>query len=182
MLKRLPQKIDPCKYTDQGVILEGVITQEESSKDFLRFNESILEYSSDITYYLKFDIDLLDNRYVIGTLSTQVVLQCQRCLNNFNFDIHCDLSTAFASNEAQEKKASESNYNDILRIPRREYLDPKRLIEDELLLALPQIAMHELSQCDAEVVFLEDDSTSKNTDKIEQMETHPFAILKQLKK
>ncbi len=182
MLERIPQKIDHCKYTDQGVILESVITQAEVSKDFLRLNESIIEHSSDIAYYLEFDIDRLDNRYVMGTISTQVVLQCQRCLENFTLDISCDVSTAFASNERQEKKAEESKYNDILWIPRREYLDPKILIEDELLLALPQIAMHDLSQCRAEVVLLEDESIAENTNDIEPMENHPFALLKQLKK
>ncbi len=178
MIERLPQKIDHCKYTDQGVILEGVITPQTSSKNFFRFHESILEQSSDIMYHLEFDTDLLDNRYVVGTISTQVILQCQRCLDNFTFDIHCTVSTAFASNEAQEKKAEESNYNDILWIPRREYLDPNSLIEDELLLALPQIAMHKLSQCSADVVFLDD----KDTENIEQKDNNPFAILKQLKK
>ncbi|MCU7798829.1 MAG: DUF177 domain-containing protein [gamma proteobacterium symbiont of Lucinoma myriamae] len=188
MIERIPQRIDHFRYTDQGVILEGVVTQKESDKDLLRFKEAILENSSDILYHLEFDVDFLGNRYVSGKVSTKVILQCQRCMNNFELDLDCVVSTAFVQNETEQKLAEDSDY-DVFWLSKREYLDPRVLIEDELLLALPQIAMHELSEvgksCKSEVVFLEADSEpdvhSEDNNSSEKADDNPFAILKQLK-
>lgn len=188
MIGRIPQRIDYFRYTDQGVILDGVVTQKESDKDFLRFKEAILGSSSDIIYHLEFDVDFLGNRYVSGKVSTQVILQCQRCMNNFAVDLNCDISTAFVQKESQQKLAEDSDY-DIFWLSKREYLDPRVLIEDELLLALPQIAMHALSEvgksCTAEVVFLDtdlhQDGSFEDNNSSEQADDNPFAILKKLK-
>ncbi|MCU7938475.1 MAG: DUF177 domain-containing protein [gamma proteobacterium symbiont of Bathyaustriella thionipta] len=188
MIERIPLRIDHFRYTDQGVILDGVMTREESVKDLLRLNEAILENSSDILYHLEFDVDFLGNRYVTGTVNTQVILQCQRCMGNFKLELSCDISTAFVRNESEQKQAEDSNY-DTFWLSQREYLDPRVLIEDELILALLQIAMHPLSEigksCKAEVFFLETDSEqdeSLNNVNSEQADDNPFAILKQLKK
>jgi uncharacterized protein len=195
MIERIPQRIDHFRYTDQGVILDGVVTQKESDKDLLRFKEAIIENSSDIIYHLEFDVDFLGNRYVTGKVSAKVILQCQRCMNNFELDLNCDVATAFVQNEAEQKLAEDSDY-DIFWLSKREYLDPRVLIEDELLLALPQIAMHPLSEvgksCNAEVVFLEadseqgvylekDNSPKEDNNSSQQADDNPFAILKQLK-
>ena len=190
MIGRIPQRIDHFRYTDQAVILDGVITQEESGKDLLRFNEAIVENSSDIVYHLEFDVDFSGNRYVTGKVSTQVILHCQRCMDDFKLDLNCELSTAFVHNETEQKQAEDSNY-DIFWLSQRKFLDLRILIEDELLLALPQIAMHPLSEvgksCKAEVVFLEtdsdqDDYLNENNHNSEQADDNPFAVLKQLKK
>jgi uncharacterized protein len=190
MIGRIPQKIDHIRYTDQGTILDGVIEHAESTKELIRFNDAILKDPSDIHYHLEFDVDLLGNRYVKGQLSTQVILQCQRCMENFELDLSCEISTAFVMNEHQEQSAEDSKY-DLFWLSPKEYVDPRIIIEDELLLALPQVAMHPLSEvgtgCKAEVVFLDTDSEQKNSfdaesDDSEQMDNNPFAILKQLKK
>ncbi|MCN4144310.1 MAG: YceD family protein [Thiohalomonas sp.] len=195
MIERIPQRIDHFRYTDQGVILDDVVTQKESAKELLRFKEAILENSSDIIYHLEFDVDFLGNRHVTGEVSTQVILRCQRCMNNFELELHCDVSTAFVQNETEQKLAEDSDY-DIFWLAKSEYLDPRVLIEDELFLALPQIAMHALSEvgksCKAEVVFFEADSEQddylkkdnrldEDNSSLEQVDDNPFAILKQLK-
>ncbi len=189
MLERIPQRIDHFRYTDQGVILDGVLTQAESNKYLLRFNEAIVKNSSDIIYHLEFDVDFSGNRYVTGNVQTDVILQCQRCMIDFKLELNCDISTAFVCSEREEKQAEDSKY-DIFWLSKKEYFDPKVLIEDELLLALPQIAMHPLSEvgtnCKAEVVFLEsgseqDEYLNNSMTSSEQADDNPFAVLKQLK-
>lgn len=198
MRDRIPQRIDYHRYTEQGVILDSVMSLAESSKDLLRLNDAIIENTGDISYYLAFDTDILGNRFVTGHVDARVVLQCQRCMDNYELDLNCNISLAFVQNDFEQKQAEDSNY-DIYRLAKKELFDPRVLIEDELLLALPQIPMHPDSEigkdCDVRVKFLDADDTaieddvlsSKNTDskitKSEQNdEDNPFAILKQLKK
>jgi len=182
MIERIPSiplRIDHFKYTDQGVILDGVITRKEISKDFLRFKEAVVDNVSDIAYHLEFDTDFVGNRIVKGTLRSEVKLQCQRCMNDFILLLKCELASAFVCNEAEEQKAGQSDYDVFLLSP-REYLDIRTLIEDELLLSLPQIAMHSLDDCSADVVFLDSDSEPAENS-LEQMGNNPFAVLKDLK-
>jgi len=198
MRVRIPQRIDYHRYTEQGVILDGAMSLAESSKDLLRLNDAIIENTGDISYHLAFDTDILGNRFVTGHVDARVVLQCQRCMDDYELDLNCNISLAFVRNDFEQKRAEDSNY-DIYRLAKKELFDPRVLIEDELLLALPQIPMHPDSEigkdCDVRVKFLDADDTaieddvlsSKNTDskitKSEQNdEDNPFAILKQLKK
>ena len=179
MAERIPKKIDHVKYTDQGMLLEGSILDEEIATNFLRFTDSIIKSIDDIHYHLQFDVDILGNRLVTGKISTRVILQCQRCMNDAEFDLKSEFNIGFVSNEHDEKKVEKLNIDTYWLVP-REYLDPRVLIEDELLLALPQIAMHPISaigkECRAEVVFLEDEAEEVDKDK-----ENPFNILAQLK-
>ncbi len=186
MHERIPQRIDHIRYTDQAVTLQGLINTQESAKELLRFNDAILKNSAGIRYHLEFDVDISGNRYVTGQVNSRVMLQCQRCMNDFEITLDCELSIAFVVNEQQAKRAEDSAYDTFWLAP-REMLDPRVLLEDELLLALPQIAMHPLCEigksCTSEVIFLETDSDKKVFDDEQEncMDDNPFAILQQLK-
>lgn len=188
MKERIPQRIDYHRYTEQGVKLDGVISRAECDKDLPRLNESIIENTGDVHYQLYFDMDVLGNRFVNGHAEAQVILQCQRCMDNFKLDLSCDISIAFVKNEFQQSRAEDSGY-DIFWLETKELFDPRVLIEDELLLALPQIPMHLESEigkeCDVKVQYLDDDSDFSTDDNMNSSEQNdkdnPFAILKQLK-
>ncbi len=198
MKERIPRRIDYHRYTEQGVVLDGVITLAESQKDLSRLNAAIISNSGDINYHLDFDTDILGNRFVSGHVDARVVLQCQRCMENFELDLSCEISLAFVQNDFQQQQAEVSKY-DIFWLARKELFDPRILLEDELLLALPQIPMHPESEigktCDVQVRFLESDeimSDASESDETagsgravtaaKQNDDNPFAILKQLKK
>ena len=201
MLERIPQRIDHYRYTDKGVILDGVIVLEESEKDLSRLNEAIVKGAGDIKYHLEFDTDRFSNRIVNGVVKTQVILKCQRCLNDFALDLKCDISIAFVHNDFEAKSAEEAGYENFW-LEKKELLDPRLLIEEELLLALPQIAMHPDSdvginkscQVQLEYPVIEGaqeaselnpgvavtDSVNKDSEQMDK--NNPFAVLKQLKK
>ncbi len=204
MLERIPQRIDHYRYTDKGVILEGVITSEESEKELPRLNEAIVKSAGDIEYLLEFDRDKFSNRIVSGFVKTKVILQCQRCMSDFTLDLSCDIATAFVQNDFDIKSAEDSNY-ETFWLEQKEYLDPRILIEDELLLALPQIPMHShmknsdtaSSSCQVQSAYpanenAADDmnimsqdaakvaSDGKDSEQVDK--NNPFAVLKQLKK
>ncbi|MCP3851407.1 MAG: hypothetical protein GY694_14355 [Gammaproteobacteria bacterium] len=197
MKERIPQRVDYHRYTEQGVTLDGLITKADSLKDMSRFNESIVDILDDISYHLAFDTDLLGNRFVTGSVETQVQLQCQRCMGNFSLSIKSDITIAFVKNESEQSLAEDSNY-DVFWLKTKELFDPRVLLEDELLLSLPQIPMHPESEigqdCDVQVQFLDEEehmtdagsseshSSGDSLEKeLEQKDDNPFAILKQLK-
>ncbi len=199
MKERIPQRIDYHRYTEQGVKLDGIMSKTECDKDLPRLNEAIIDNTGDIHYHLAFDTDVLGNRYVTGQVKAQVVLQCQRCMDDFKLDLKCDISIAFVKNEFEQNQAEDSGY-DIFWLETKQLFDPRVLIEDELLLALPQIPMHLESEiglaCDVTVQIIGDKSNLTeeshiNTDDTMTGDTmnsaeqndkeNPFAILKQLK-
>lgn len=189
MKERIPQRIDHYRYTDKGVILEGVITKEEAKKDLPRLHDYIIKSASDISYYLAFSIDEVKNRVVNGHVEAQVMLQCQRCMENYTSALQCDISIAFVHNDFEQKQAENSCY-DVFWLEKKELFDPRILIEDELLLAMPQIPMHPESEigsaCCIQLDYPVEDSSNEQDnivqDNGQKDDNNPFAVLKKLKK
>jgi uncharacterized protein len=197
MIDRIPQRIDCFRYTDKGVTLKGVITQEESLKSMPRIHQAVEKSLGDVYYNLTFELDDFSNRVVRGSVENKVVLQCQRCMNDFTLDLKCTIATAFVRNDVDIKNAEQSGY-DIFWLEQKELLDPRILIEEELLLALPQIPKHSdtnindsKSVCRIKLDYPVDEELEnklvrdeplafKNSGQME--EDNPFAVLKQLKK
>lgn len=195
MSERIPKRIDYYRYTDKGVILDGLIEQTELETGLSRLFEAIIKPVSDIEYHLEFSIDVSSNRIVTGWLKTQVILQCQRCMQDYVQDLSCKVSTAFVTNDFETKQA-EAAKHDIFFVEKHstekefsskkvsaekiDCLNPMVLIEDELLLALPQIANHSETGVgtDCHIQF---DYPIEEQD-IQQQDDNPFAILEQLKK
>ena len=196
MVERIPQRIDHYRYTDKGVTLDGVITRKESAKDLPRLSKSVINNMGDIEYHLQFDIDAVGNRIVTGAIKAQMELQCQRCMGNYAIDLNCEVAIAFVHNEFDQKKAEDSCY-EVFWLDKKEFFDPRVLIEDELLLALPQIPMHPESEtglsCKVQLQYpaeemsspgliendLDQEGLHKKSGQLD--ENNPFAVLKQLK-
>lgn len=189
MPERIPQRIDHYRYTDKGVVIEGELSQ----KELARLSDVVTDNSGNIEYRLEFGIDALQNRYIRGRIKTQVVLQCQRCLKDYRLDIDCTVALAFVHTDFEAQRAEESALEPFL-VDKKELIDPRVLIEDELLLALPQIPVHPYSDKDdgEPVCQIKLDYPSGQTDSgltkketsvfdTEQVEKeNPFAVLKKL--
>ena len=199
MSERIPKRIDYHRYTDKGVILDGLIKQSELETDLPRLFEAIVKPVADIEYHLEFSIDVSSNRIMTGWLKTQVILQCQRCMQDYVQDLSCEVSTAFVKNDFETKQAEASKHeifcvgqqNSIADIDKEsttkkagteklDCLNPMVLIEDELLLALPQIAKHSETGIGTDC-HMQFDYPMQEQD-IQQQDDNPFAILEQLKK
>lgn len=137
MPERIPQRIDHYRYTDRGVVIEGELPQ----KELARLSDLVIENSGNIEYLLEFGVDAVHNRYMRGRIKTQVVLQCQRCLQDYRLDLDCSIALAFVQTDFAAQRA-ESSALEPFFMNKKELIDPRVLIEDELLLALPQIPVH----------------------------------------
>jgi uncharacterized protein len=73
--------------------------------------------------------------------STTVELQCQRCLQGVVEEVVVDRRFRFVRDEAAAAKLDEESEDDVLVLPQR--LDLIELLEDEFILALPLVPMHE---------------------------------------
>lgn len=67
-------------------------------------------------------------------------LTCQRCLDQVDVPIHVDRHLIFAPDEAQAAALDADSEDDVLALTPA--LDLRKLIEDELILALPMIPRH----------------------------------------
>jgi len=189
MSERIPKRIDHYRYTNKGVVIKGELAQ----KDLTRLSDVVTDNSGNIIYRLEFGIDALQNRFIRGRISTQVILQCQRCLEDYILDIDSTIALAFVHMDIDAQRAEESGLEPFF-VDKKELVDPRVLIEDELLLALPQIPSHPYSDeddgnsiCQIKLDYppgrINSRLTKKQTDIIdnEQMEKeNPFAVLKKL--
>jgi len=208
MSERIPQRIDYYRYTDRRVFLKGVIKQQVLKDNLPRLCDAIAETAADVEYQLQFDVDVLSNRIVTGVVKTMVILQCQRCMKDYVQSLSGDISMAFVENNFESERAEESHYDTFLvnmeNINRdssdshqtrkssagKGLIDPRILIEDELLLMLPQIPRHSETGpgtlCHIQFSypvnpFGEQGIDSSGQDN-GQVDNNPFAVLKQLKK
>jgi len=106
-----------------------------------------------------------------------VPLQCQRCLGSVETALEVDRWFRFVADEATAEAQDDESEEDVLVLePLMSLYD---LLEDELLMALPIVPMHET--CPVPVVMqASDPGIAPESD--DNPPVHPFAALAQLKK
>jgi uncharacterized protein len=105
--------------------------------------------------------------------STQVMLECQRCLGPFAVDVGAKRSFLFVHGENTAAELDSDSEDDVLALTRS--LDVPELIEDELLLALPLVPRHET--CPVPLPAAGSAASPEDEDA-----PHPFAALAALKR
>jgi len=101
------------------------------------------------------------------TAGTRVRLACQRCLQDFEVPLRIEANFRFVADEALAAALDAEAEEDVLALPQR--LDLHELVEDELLLALPLVPMHET--CPQPLMAVDEPGRA-----------HPFAALQVLKR
>jgi uncharacterized protein len=112
----------------------------------------------------EFDVPML-----AGRLQTSLELECQRCLKPLELPMDVDFRLLIDANDELLSHSSEDSvYSDD------GYIDIAEVVEDELILAIPLVAMHEDTACNENwrVSELPDETPAKE---------NPFAVLQQLK-
>ena len=123
----------------------------------------------DLRYTLTFDRDAERRARVRGRVTAELVLECQRCLGPMALEVESGFQLGLV--EGLEASARLPEALDPLLVEEAR-IDPATLLEDELLLSLPQIARHE-EPC------TEGPEAADVTSRTER--THPFAALAALK-
>jgi uncharacterized protein len=105
-------------------------------------------------------------------VQAQVHQTCQRCLQPAAIDLAVDRSYRFVRDEAQAAELDADSDVDVLVISRR--FDLQEWVEDELLLALPIVPMHEV--CPSALPL-----PKEEVEDVESSQPNPFAVLQALK-
>lgn len=172
--ERLPVHIDPIRMADTRRLLEGRIALAE----MVRLGESLQDSAGEVTVSLEFGIDNEGIRFMRGRIQAEVSLECQRCLETLRFPIDSEFALAMVRSTV-EAEALPSHYEPLL--VEGEPLFLRDIIEDELLLALPIVPMHESDECSVGTAS-EQAAGGMRKDNGTAEKANPFAVLANLKK
>ncbi|HEX9802021.1 MAG TPA: YceD family protein [Gammaproteobacteria bacterium] len=159
---------------DTRRLLEGRIALAE----MVRLGESLQDSAGEVTVSLEFGIDNEGIRFMRGRIQAEVSLECQRCLETLRFPIDGEFSLAMVRSTV-EAEALPSHYEPLL--VEGEPLFLRDIIEDELLLALPIVPMHEPDDCPVGTAA-EQAAGGMRKDNGTAEKANPFAVLANLKK
>ncbi len=170
MAKSLPDSID----LNAAVRKEWQLNGEVLLSDLDRMP---LELIASTDAVIKYDIGFKHSKTVLGEavikIESELELICQRSLDTFKFPLKSDSTIGFISELEDEAKlvanVSPSWVEDML-------VDPKALLEDEILLMIPDIPLKPGAELDSQYL------TDQDEEPVAEETQNPFAALKDLKK
>lgn len=170
--KLLPRLVEPRKLALQGTALLGSLT----AKQLPRLADVVERVAKPAEVSLGFYIDDYSKKVVKGEVDVEVYLPCQRCLQPFQYTLQSSFEVAvvFTDEEAEQLP----KHLEPWVVPEFEG-DLHQLVEEEILLALPFVAMHPESECSG--FKLVDDLSDTDEKGSASEKANPFSVLAQLK-
>ena len=170
---RLPLQVDPFRMAELGREFEGTMELRLMKRlvPLLRTDAGTIQIKLD------FGADAAGVRFMHGLVTGELSLQCQRCMGAMRFPLHIDFRLALLRDETQLERLTEE-YEPLLVEAVPIYIAD--VIEDETLLAVPQIPKHDEGECSVSIAVASDELPG--TEKDTQVKPNPFAVLAKLKK
>ncbi len=162
----MPAIIDPFRLADRGASLQGTL----SLAQLPRLREICTELDKQLRVDLGFSRSDLGVVEMAGSLIGELELTCQRCLEPMTLPLALNIRVNFLRREDSQELAA-----NLDTISVDETINFYRLVEDEVLLAIPMIPKHEKGDCPAMKYINGAAKTVEKTDK-------PFAVLEQIKR
>jgi uncharacterized protein len=172
----LPRHIDPRKFAQQGININGDVDLDELVRV-----KSLLASSHGTAYAdLKFGVDEQGIRNLTGSIKATVEMVCQRCLEAASQSLHIDLSLGFVWKDEDAEKLPKAYEPWIIGEGQSDIYD---VVADELILSLPIVAYHDQS-CIPQELFSSKDTSGQSDVGANSKDTskpNPFQVLEQLK-
>lgn len=170
MSSHLPEYVDPLSLAEKGCLIKG----EYPLESLPRLKGMLASYGGNVIFELKFEKEGR-MRVVTGSVSANLGLDCQVCMEKIDLPVDRKVSLSIVTSIEQAERLPEA-YEPLLLQDMEEAIVLMDIVEDELLLALPDVAKH--GNCTHKM--------KSNTDIIEEVESdkpvNPFSILENLKK
>jgi uncharacterized protein len=168
MLSRLPERIEPLAMAEAGREFSGSL----ELAGLARLAPLLSTQQGALSVTLLLDRDEAGTRYLAGRVTGQLQLECQRCLGAMEFALDSEFRLGLVRGE-EEAARLPSGYEPLL--VGTEPMPLAEIVEDEVLLALPIVALHrDPHPCAAR-------QHQEPLPEGEQRE-NPFAVLAQLKR
>ncbi|GHE22572.1 hypothetical protein GCM10017767_30930 [Halomonas urumqiensis] len=125
--------------------------------------------------WLDFTVDAQGRRVIQGRLTADLQLPCRRCLVPMGQRVESDFLLGMVTSDALAAELP-STHEPVL--VENEQLNLLTVVEDELILSLPQVVYHDEADCN---VSRDQLSSGKDALASEQPAASPFEVLKRLK-
>lgn len=166
----IPNQVDPRRFADRALTFTGVWPLA----GFTRLGELITRTDGDVQISLSFLRDEQKLPVMRMTLSAQVGMICQRCLDEAVLPVGGEHQYVFIRTGG-DTSLLPKDY-DIVELD-DEPLDVRALVEEELMLSLPLVPKHPAGECDHPVGYVEPELSGE-----EAVKSNPFSVLAQLRK
>ena len=163
MLSGLPQTVDLYRLAVAGETHAGRVKQSVFKR--VVSAEPAAERWVDVS--LQFGIEQ-GVRYLRGRLTGEFAVVCQRCMGPMELLVDTHFALGFVRNKEEESRLP--GQFEALWVEQME-MDLLSIIEDELLLAMPMVALHPSAECPVRI-----DSTVVN-EQAESDRATPFSVL-----
>lgn len=172
MFAALPDWIDPARLASQGREITGCLPLGQMP----RLAAELSEASGEATARFEFIKASGRRDQVRGEVQATLRLRCERCLESMDVPVDHHFEALLISDEAALESVGEDQ--DVVWVE-PEGLSLHRLLEEELLLALPVVALHDEGTPCARFQYHEFEPS--DIAQIQRQEDNPFAVLKGLK-
>lgn len=142
MLKEntLPVQVDPFRFADNAICLQGTLY----IKDMQRLASGLYTHEGEISVSMEFGVDKQGIPFLRGQITALLTLQCQRCLEPFSHEIESSFLSGIVRSE-EEANQLPKGYDQL--IVKEGMLAIQDVVEDELIIDLPIVPMHKVSDC-----------------------------------
>ena len=176
MHQKLPKEIDPIRLAQNGLKYDGQILLS----DMPRLAKSLHSDSGLVDVVLAFDIDEIGTPYVKGEFTVPVSIVCERCMLPMTISLSANCLLAMVVSEKLIDKLAEQ-YDPWL-LESSEPVLLSKVVEDELILALPLVPRHTDACLPSDAWSTISDDSDYNKEQEDDKPESPFAILSSLKK
>jgi len=149
----LPERLDPWR----AVKFKAAFAGEAWLRSFPRLAEAVLGAVGPAHYEIRFALDEQGQAVARGRVSMVLRMTCQRCLGEFEVPVDAPIALGLVHLRGAPDRLGlaqvEGLAGDLEPLPLDDD-EPVHVldwVEDELLLALPQVPMHPAGHCTAEV-------------------------------
>lgn len=164
--------LDTFTFTQQHETRTGQLAVEKLARAI----EGLVPQQSQVfNWSVSGSVDTTERRFIRLNVDGFMLLQCQRCLQDYECPVVVDTTFEVVETEA-ELDQDEEDYDSLDRVLASRRLDLFGLIEDEVILALPYIPRHDVCPSLPRALSEEDESG------LETEKPNPFAVLGKLKK
>jgi uncharacterized protein len=163
----LPDNLDPWRMVQAQRVFEGTLPLAPMK----RLSELLASSNGEVSYRVEFGRDEFSVSHVDVRLEAELLMVCQRSMAEFLQPVSVNQRLGLMRDESEEAQLPEG-YDPLL--VQGGQLSMKDVIEDELILALPLVALGPGAP-------LEQVSVTAGTVPEDEQAPNPFAVLGQLK-